>query len=665
MEKKKDLKKEIPIQKQIQKVIIWLLTINLVLVGGISSLLNIMSTLDSIDQSMEVIATEAGEHVAAQLKASMNQIEMLGTIPQLADRDIPLVEKQNILNIYKNEHGWRSVDILDENGNGIFYANNSLSGEEYIQRALDGEVTISDPVLLGTTNEFIITYAAPLWENGKMGSSVAGVVIMTKSAKLFSDLMAEIKVSKNGGAYIVNSTGITIASYDYSQVENKENTIELSKSNKKLKKIAKLEQKMIEGKTGVDLYFYGGKNKIMAYRPVGINNWSIAVVAPLSDFMSGTILGAVVTLIMLVVALTIGARMAKMLGARIGNPIHLCAQRLRLLADGDLETEIPKITTKDETRVLADATAAIVSSQQEIIGDLSYILKEMAEGNFTVKTKVGDEVYVGAYQTLLLSARELNQKLSDTLNSIKEGTGQVTVGASQLAESAQSLAEGATEQAGAVEELQATIIDITGQVEENSKASKSAAAMAQEIATGTKNSTREMEDMTQAMQRISETSIEIGNIIGEIEDIASQTNLLSLNAAIEAARAGEAGKGFAVVADQIRKLAEDSANSAVNTRRLIETAINEVKNGNQITMRVAESMGEIISGLQTITEGAQMASKNSEQQEDLMKQLEKGIEQISEVVQGNSAVAEEVSATSEELSAQVLTLEEMTEQFKI
>lgn len=665
MQKRKNTEKEMSIQRQIQKVMILLLTVSLIVVGGISCILNIASTVNSVEQSMEVTATEAGAHVLAQLKTSMNRIEMLGTIARLSSSESTLVDKQNLLNLYKNEFGWRSVDILDTNGNSIFYTNNNLSGEEYIQRALDGEVTMSDPTLLNTTNELVITYAAPLWQDGKIGGSIAGAVMMTRNAKLFSDLMSEIKVSKNSGAYIVNSTGITIASYDYSQVENMENTAELSKTNRKLKKIAKLEQKMVNGEAGVGTYTYGGKIKIMAYCPVGINNWSIAITATLSDFMTGSIVGALITLVMLTIAITIGAARAKKLGTDIGNPIRLCAERLQLLADGDLQTEIPEIKTKDETKILVDATATIVNSQQKIIGDISYILEEMADGNFTVRTKAGDKAYVGAYQTLLLSVRELNRKLSNTLNRIKEGTGQVTIGSSQLAESAQSLAEGATDQAGAVEELQATITDITGQVEENAKGAKGAAAMAQEIATGAQDSAREMEDMTQAMERISETSIEIGNIIGEIEDIASQTNLLSLNAAIEAARAGEAGKGFAVVADQIRKLAEDSARSAVNTRKMIETSMSEVKNGNEITVRVAESMGAVIDGLQTIAGAAKQASANSDQQADLMRQLETGIEQISEVVQGNSAVAQEVSATSEELSAQVLTLEEMIEQFKV
>ena len=167
------------------------------------------------------------------------------------------------------------------------------------------------------------------------------------------------------------------------------------------------------------------------------------------------------------------------------------------------------------------------------------------------------------------------------------------------------------------------------------------------------------------MERITATSQEIGNIIGEIEEIASQTNLLSLNAAIEAARAGEAGRGFAVVADQIRKLAEDSARSAVNTKKLIESSLAEVEQGNQITERTTKVMQEVIVGLNQLAQGAEASSRNSVQQAEMMEQLELGVEQISEVVQGNSAIAEEVAATSEELSAQAISLDNMVGQFKL
>jgi methyl-accepting chemotaxis protein len=175
----------------------------------------------------------------------------------------------------------------------------------------------------------------------------------------------------------------------------------------------------------------------------------------------------------------------------------------------------------------------------------------------------------------------------------------------------------------------------------------------------------EMDNLKLAMRRINETSQQIETIISGIEDIASQTNLLSLNASIEAARAGEAGRGFAVVANEIRNLAEGSARSAVNTRELIETAISEAKNGNEITEKTAESLGQVITGLKVIEGNIKEVAEFSTQQAQSMGEIEQGISQISDVIQSNSAQAEEASAISEEFSAQAAVLEELIDRFDV
>ena len=241
----------------------------------------------------------------------------------------------------------------------------------------------------------------------------------------------------------------------------------------------------------------------------------------------------------------------------------------------------------------------------------------------------------------------------------------MALGAAQMAESAQALAEGATDQAGSVEELTATIQNITENVVDTSEKANKSYVSAQEFEQEAERSNEDIMELNQAMERINNTSKEIANIIAAIEDIASQTNLLSLNASIEAARAGEAGKGFAVVADQIGKLAADSATAAINTKKLIENSIHEIEHGNEITMKTTAAIESVIGGIKMLAVSTKEISDLSVAQADAMKQLEIGVEQIAEVIQNNSASAEETSATSEELSAQSTSLEDLVGQFKL
>lgn len=357
---------------------------------------------------------------------------------------------------------------------------------------------------------------------------------------------------------------------------------------------------------------------------------------------------------------------SKRIGAKIADqiekPIADLAERLKKFSQGDLDSPFPEQNNEDEVALMNDVAKEMAANLNLIISDLSRLMSLMADGNFAISTEIEDK-YVGKFVELLESIRNMNRKMDETLRHVEESAEQVTAGSENLAQSAQDLAEGATEQAGAVEQLQATMSTITEQVADTVNNLNDTSKKAESYAKSADSSKTDMRELMEAMQRISETSKKIENIISDIESIASQTNLLSLNAAIEAARAGEAGKGFAVVAEQIRMLADESAKSAVDTRTLIEGALNEIEEGNQVAQKAADSMETVVQGINDISDTSKMLSENSNQQIAALREAEKGIEQISEVVQSNSAASEECSATSEELSAQAEAMNEMTAQF--
>ena len=376
------------------------------------------------------------------------------------------------------------------------------------------------------------------------------------------------------------------------------------------------------------------------------------------------IIAVIIMIAVIILSILSGRRYGNQIADGISKPLQQISERLKTFAEGDLDSEFPEHDAKDEVAEMIETARKMADNLNVIISDSGKLLNEMADGNFAVATE-HEERYTGKFNDLLVGIRNMNRKIDESLRQVEETAEQVSLGSGNMAEAAQSLAEGATEQAGAVEELQATIADITANVEHTAENLQKSHADARKYADDADHSREQMHAMVEAMQRISESSMKIENIISELEDIASQTNLLSLNASIEAARAGEAGKGFAVVADQIRKLAEQSAASAVSTRELIEGSIHDVEEGNKAVALVSETLDEVIKGINDIADTSKSLSENSQSHATAMEQAEQGVNQISEVVQSNSAMAQETSATSEELSAQAETLDNLVRQFTL
>jgi len=373
---------------------------------------------------------------------------------------------------------------------------------------------------------------------------------------------------------------------------------------------------------------------------------------------------AIVIVLVIVIASGIAVFIGREIAADIAAPMKELIIRLDTFAQGDISSPFPVHQNDDEIADMVNAVGETTAKLQKIIADLEQLLGEMAEGNFNIATTCEEE-YVGEFNGLLMAIRKMNRQMDTTLKEVRGASEMVSAGATNLAEASQALAEGATDQSASVEEMQATINEITVNLEKMVAEINVTYEKAGNCASEAEASRNEMETMMAAMDRISETSQKIGNIIAEIEDIASQTNLLSLNAAIEAARAGDAGRGFAVVADQIRNLAEQSAKSAVNTRELIEGSIQEVNTGNQAALRTSKVLEDVVISIHSIAESSKMLNETSQKQAEAMEQADQGIMQIAEVVQNNSATAQESSATSEELSAQAISMDELIAKFNL
>lgn len=375
------------------------------------------------------------------------------------------------------------------------------------------------------------------------------------------------------------------------------------------------------------------------------------------------IINIILHVLLLIVNIVIALKGYGVLSKKLLEPLSEMENAVSSLAKGEFDVEIT-YRENNELGELAESFRKAFEILKTVVEDLTHIIKEFQTGNFNVRSEHRD-AYVGSFAGVLKELVNLVKGFSETMGNIDTAAEQVSVGSNDLAESSQDLAQGATDQAAVVDDLLTTVTEVTNQVIENTKTTDQAHDNAKVIGEQAQISKKRMAELTAAMENIKETSSEIEKIIVDIEEIASQTNLLSLNAAIEAARAGEAGKGFAVVADQIRKLAEDSAASAVTTKELIDKSIQEVQKGNDITADTAEAMNRVIDEMDKLVMAVASIRMASDKQAISVKAIETSVEQISGVIQSNSAAAQETAATSEELSAQAVTLKELVDKFQL
>lgn len=652
------------IQQKLKSTITRLLTISLAGLGVIAIAMSYINTNRLLEQTFSETAKIAADKVGYEIQSFANIVTEIGCDATFTDSSLSVADKQEIIDQKVEKYNLERGNLLETDGISIFDGND-YSERDYFKAAMKGETFVSDPLISKRTGDLTIIVAAPIWKDGLPDTTVIGVVYIVPDPNILNDTVATISVSKNSAAYMLNAEGTTIANKNIESVKNQENTIKDAEKDSSLKKLASLESKMIKGESGFDTYRYNGKKKFLAYAPVSqSNNWSLAINAPTSDFMLTTILGIILVIVAIVVSVSVGVVITNKLAAAIGNPIKECADRLVLLAEGDLTSPIPTGSSDDETGILTEATSKLVNGINTIIKDIDFCLNEMAKGNFAVHSSAPDS-YIGDFSHILVSLRDIKVALTQALTGIKEAADQVAAGSGQLAESATDLATGATEQAGVVEELFATVTEVTNHSHENAKKASDTSSLARTIGIEAKNSSKQMEEMNVAMQRISDTSQQINHIIANIDSIASQTNLLSLNASIEAARAGESGAGFAVVANEIGQLAKQSADAVENTRNLIQAALDEVENGTVIVEQTTSSLNKVIAQIEGIVSDIENVAEADERQADSMTELNQGIEQISNVVENNSATAEECSATSEELSAQAYTLDDLIGHFTL
>lgn len=644
----------------ISKYTMTILAVAILLVGGVSLIANYMGTFSLLNKNMTKTAQVAAEDVSSKLTGYLNLVTELAYDKSF---DTNYVNADDIISMNRIEsfvkrNGFISATYSD--ADGVCSDGTDVSAQQYFIDCKKGlEPKIADLVISKETGKLTTVMVAPIVN----GTQFKGMIIVVADANMLSDIVKQINIGETGSSYIINKEGDVIAHNNFQMVMDQHNAIELSKKDASYKKIASIEQKMIKGKQGFEKYNLDGDSKILAYAPItGTNGWSIGVTASSSEFMGSIYQTVIIMLVMIVIIMFVMNLIIRNMANIIATPIGLCTDRIKQLALGDLTTEVPVISTQEEGSVLAKEIGETIAELHNVISDIRYCLKEMSEGNFDIDIT---REYKGDLAPIKVAILDIVIELNSTLQQIQNSSAQVTQNSEQVYEGAQALADGSNNQANSVGEVNATISNITKQIETNSESAQNAAEMVNRAKKIVEQGKDQMMEVVQYMHHINEESNKISNIIKEIEEIADQTNLLSLNAAIEAARAGEAGKGFTVIAENVGNLATKSAEATKSTTELIGNTIQLAEHGNKIADNAKESLERIIDATNDITKYVDKISDDSVAQAEAMSKASKGVEDISEVVEENAATAEESSAISQELTAQMNHLNELVMRFRL
>ena len=532
-----------------------------------------------------------------------------------------------------------------------FYGNGA---EEYYTRASQEKVShVVDPFVSSITGETIFVLVVPILHNDQF----MGTVVVDLNVKMFDTL----GVDKSGeGAKtffdVINKDGKFVYSSNPDAVGK--NLTEYVGEETFKNEI----QSKFDGET---IFHIKDNHRIRYFAPLTIygTDWYVQSAMSLDVYNQGknqlfvALVAAEVILFILLQVILFSALKKSL------SPLGKLAEESDKLADGNFDIKV-SYAQEDEIGRLVKSFNNIVKRLTYVVSDLQAKLGAFAQGDFGSEIKE-DENYKGDFRPILNSLQEISTSLNSTLKNVHTSSSEVSSSAEQVSSMAQRISEGTTKQASSIAELSKTMEDITEQIRHTTKQAEKAQQLGVVSGSHVETSNQKMTDMQGAMEEITEKSKEISKIIKTIDDIAFQTNILSLNAAIEAARAGEAGKGFAVVADEVGNLAKKSQEAAQNTSLLIEETIGAVQKGAKFTEETAEALHSVSESTNQVNDLIGEISKASEEESAGVSRLSDGLQEISAVVQENSATAEESAATAEELSAQANLMNDLVDKFKV
>lgn len=625
--------------------------------------INLKHTEESASHSTAQAAQLAAGFISAELQKVQNVAFEAGCNINLTPLGVSDGEKATFVKQKCDRYGFIDLDLTDDDAISIFYDTDYSATEGY-KKAMAGELYISQPETL-ETGELVIKFFAPMWMRGIDDSMTIGAVVITCDASILSDAISTASVSEKTITYIIDNSGYTIADTSVAVITEPVNIEELSYTDPTMAEIAEVHTKMRNGESGCDKVFFAPENddRYVAYAPISNVGWSVAVAVPSDDLLGSCFTSIYLEIAAFAVGLILAVGLAIYNGRRYSKAVNICAERLKKLAAGDVETPVVVVKSKDETADFARSVFLAVESVKSLVNDLKKMTKQMSEGDFNLDSSDRERNYSHNFGQLVNETHKLSEYLSDSLSGIDNSASVVYGGANRVSGGAQTFSDSTTSQQNAVRELSGSVDNIAVMINGTADNCIDMKEMANRVNGDLVAATEQMKRLMSSMNRINTASEEIENIVKTIEDISFQTNILALNAAVEAAKAGEAGRGFAVVADEVRSLAERSSEAAKSTTRLVKDTVVAVRDGSRIAGLTSRSVDEASEAATTVMANMDKIAQASETQVQTIRQISACVDQISSIVKSNTAISEDSMVSGRELSEHAQKLKELVGSF--
>lgn len=604
-----------------------------------------------IQNSMNTSATLASNHISKQLEDYMNIVTLLGK-DNVVSSTKSAEKKAEYLDTFVETYGFTSANILDENGISI-NDGTDFSDREYVKLALEGKTNVSDITLSKYTGTYGVSIAAPIYDNN---NSIKGVVYFRLDINFIEDIIDTIKMSDNSYAYLLDDEGNIIVHPNHDlilqyNIKDKENNI------------SSIADDILSGKAGNGIYYYDDKEITCGFGPVlNTNGWSIVIAAPESDFSKDINFVRTILIILIIVAIILAIIISTIIAAGISKPINNVKDALLEVAAGNLEVRVGTSTGSDEVAVLQNTTASLVETLSGIIGQANSILGSISRYDLTIRNM---DQYPGDFDSLSKSVNFIKSTLNQLIVEVQNAVVSVDTGSRELAQATSALSQGTVAQANSIQVLDENLGVIVDKINRNFENEETVNRQLGELDFQINNANNQMKELLNVVGKIETMSSSIKKIVATIDDIAFQTNILSLNASVEAARAGEYGNGFAVVAEEVRGLAQKCGESSRKTEELINDCLKYINEAKICADATFGSLSDIVINSSEIAQAFETISEDTKEQTEKTKGFQVEIHNISDVIQTNTATVEETAASTAVLSEQAANLGVMVKNFRV